>query len=207
LKLTGSSEKTLFGAIGFLVFAQLLVALFRIGDVVLSWAHTLNIIPYGVLWVIVNPLYWQTRFYNLYTFGISMIGLLLQLYFWRKGRLSVLWIFAAQATNFIFVWQLNGQSVSVLMFAPLVTIYPWLISWELLTKLPIGWSLNGSDPHFQCAFVSKLMIGDVEVCGHFSHLSELSAYTESYAFFLYFILGLWLIVPLLFWAKNYVANR
>lgn len=136
-----------------LIVGTIYISLVRFVDGSLNASYYAGNVPYGALWVWLNPFYGTQLPYKLYTMGFLFAAQAIMWYFFvRKGRVSKLLFYSSWFINVIWIANSAQQDITVTAFAPLISVYPILVLFPILQKLPVGWSLNLSDPHWTCAF-------------------------------------------------------
>ena len=136
-----------------LIVGTIYISMVRFVDGSLNASYVQGNVPYGILWVLLNPFYGTQLPYKLYTMGFLFAAEALMWYFFvRKGRISKLLFYSSWFINLIWIANSAQQDITVTAFAPLISVYPWLAGFAILQKLPLGWSWNLSDPHWTCAF-------------------------------------------------------
>jgi len=191
---------TVLGMIAGLLF----LALTGSSDADLSVVHQQNNTPYGVLWTWLNPLYWTNLPYLIGLFVIYAVIFKVQCVFVKRGRLNknLVWM---NLFSVLFLFVIHAQqNVTIIMLGPFVALSPLVLIPIMLQKLPIGWSLNFQDPHWNCAFNGSSNATDwYQPClSNSVHLNIFHIYSLSYLVILF-----WVIFPLLLWLKAWRHKR
>ena len=128
-----------------------MVALVAIGnnDPSLVKVHALGNVPYGVLWVLMNPLYWTNMPYKIFAFACQLAVLIPMLWLVKRGRLNRVMVYLFLLTNTYSMWFTGFGANSFMLFQPFAVISPLFALIGVLQVIPI-WSLSLSDPHLQC---------------------------------------------------------
>ena len=153
--------------------------------------HSLGVTPYGVLWVWLNPYYWVEGVYQIYLGLFIAASLAVQYLFVHRGRLSKWLFYCGWIQTCLWLNQGHVIDVTVTAFAPLASVFPPLTLLLILQKLPLGWSWNLSDPHWQCAF------GNVGTW--YCQTTAVRLNPATGLFWQYVALAVWTIVPLVIW--------
>lgn len=179
-----------------IIVLQVLLALFYNNDLALIWVYQYgyaDTLPYGRLWFLLNP-YWYTSFYLWIMLAYQLAGVTVLTLMWRRGKVSLSYVFLTQLCNLWLVLIHNPQSLEVMFFIYLIPLSRWLLVPAVLSKLPVGWSWNLSDGHWAC-FTGRInyVIGPYKAaCGHF--LFSVQAWQAdpvlAYAFINYAFLGI-----------------
>lgn len=148
-------------------------------------------VPYGILWAWLNPLYWTQQPYMVLVTAITGGMFAVQYKLVKMGRLSK-WLvmmnfFTCLFSNATHVYQESTKY----MFGPLITINPIFAVPMILQILPIGWSWNLSDPHWQCGIYGQ--------CISFVN-GRLDIVRSD--FITHIALVFWIVAPLMIWYRN-----
>jgi len=155
----------------------------------------IKFVPYGVLWVLLNPLYSTIIPYRFFLAGFSTVVYLGLWYLVKRGRIPKFLFYLSFANTLWFSATTYPQMISIVSLAPLGAIHPIFSLLGLLQKFPIGWSWNFSDPHFLCAMGSP-SINDY--CPSISAKLSITGYLLPY----YLITMFWVVYPPLVWWKR-----
>jgi hypothetical protein len=184
-----------FGMAAGLAMMTILFLLTKPIDAASPTVHSLGVVPYGVLWVWLNPYYWVQGVYQIYLGLFLGASLAIQYWFVRKGRLPK-WLFYTgwiQSAG----WLAAGHviNITVTAFAPLAAVFPPLVLLLIFQKLPLGWSWPiQNNAHWQCAF------GNLGTWYCQSTAVRLDAATG--LFWQYVALAVWIILPLVVWVRR-----
>jgi len=195
-----------------LIVGTILAAFITTSDfLALNFDYIRNQNPYGVLWTWLNPMFWTDVPYRIYTTAFLFAAEAIQWYFFvRTHKMSKFLFYAGWFQSMIWMRGSVFQNVTVTAFAPLGSLFPWLIiPFMLLQKIPLGWSWNGSDAHWWCAFTgnSGFTSGDTITFPNGQQLISCPGgwlrWNPSYSWFWsYAMIMFWLIMPLLFYLKK-----
>lgn len=125
-----------------------------------DWLLSRN--PYGVLWNLINPLFYDgtlsNLFYRVYTVGFCLAGQAIMYYFFvRTKRMSKFIFYIGWLIDVVWMRGTIYQNLTVTTFAPLLSLggpYLLVLVFILFQKLPIVWSFPDitANAHWQCAF-------------------------------------------------------
>lgn len=177
----------------------------------LYWDWVQGKVPYGILWVWLNPLYWTNLPYEAYIVGVIALQTYVNWYLVKKGKLGKVPFYMGWITSVIWMRASTFQNVTVTAFAPAAAVWPILTLLLVLQKLPVGWSWPlQNNAHWDCAFNGTQPYSDVGS----PHGLQCSSAAVRWNFGLpyvysYGILGFWVIYPLVCWVlkKRRVAVR
>jgi len=116
----------------------------RCVDSALRPAIEAGIIPYGILWYPVNWLAVIGK-YDLWLISLFLVNLGFLGLAWKKGPLT----FGMFCVSSLFFFLGRQQNMTVLWLAFLGLYHIGFTAGSILMKLPVGWSLDLSDPHFR----------------------------------------------------------
>jgi hypothetical protein len=166
-------------------------------------------IHYGLLWALLNPFYHSATTYPLVTVFWEVVSYVVMLTLCVKGKMYWKLFIWSQMTNFFWASMQWTQNVTITTFSPLVAIFPPFILFMAFQKLPLGWSLSLSDPHWQSFWsISKQSLSGAFCDGLDYHQWCANVTPPSYLFELghhiagYAMLAFWFVIPFLFWLNN-----
>src|SRR5437867_1800524 len=191
------------------LLCQLGLAIFYINDMALVYVYNLgyaNILPYGVLWFILNSFWFTVHTYLWYLLG------------WEVAFVGILWFLQKRqiiSTNVIYWYMIlclfltldhNPQSIVPITFIFLIPAFgPLALVPAALIKFPIGWSWNFTDSHWNCAFGNSQFVLQqwLVPCNHIVSLNYWLLYpTLFYNWFTYGLIAWFTIWNLKIWAKD-----
>jgi len=178
-------------ALGTMVVMLIYVTVFPLTtDPLLNTIHTNNNEPYGVLWSVLNPAYWNLTFYMVWLFALQVPILALQFKLMQMGKISKKMFYLSFGMT--IWWRMMGlpQNVTVTMFAPFAEINPVFTLLLLLQKIPIFWSWNLSDAHWNCAFSNNVTPGCISLAQKLTPTLVLLGYS---------LLAFWTVYPIVTW--------
>lgn len=148
-----------------LILAPILAFMFSQADTSALHADWLSgRLPYGVLWVLVNPGYWNS-WWPVWVLYLIAMQTLLNWFLVKSGRLSKAWFFYGWAVSDFWVASGAWQNVSVTLLAPLSSLFPPLVLFAVLQKLPLGYWPPFSNAHWLCAFDGTQPYSDLRTVG------------------------------------------
>jgi hypothetical protein len=153
-------------------------------------------VPYSPLWVVLNPFFGNDWAYRIYTMAFLFAAQAFMWYFFvRKKRITKLLFYAAWMTDLIWIANSIQQNITVIALAPLIMVYPWFVIFPILQKLPVGWSLNLTDPHWTCAFGTAIRTPEcTNVAGRLLYIGS-----GNFIGAANLILAFWVVFPLVLW--------
>ncbi len=157
-------------------------------------------VPYGVLWVWLNPSYWDLSYPKIVT-AVQVVFVALQLLCVKKGLLSKNVVILNLFTTFLARIIHAEQNVSVLAVAPFAFIHPVFLISMFLQKIPLGWSWDLSDSHWYCAFLSNGQGTEETLNNPCLDLSVKFNPYHTYSM-IYLFLAFWVILPLVVWYRK-----
>jgi hypothetical protein len=180
-----------------LVAAIIAHMIFGRSDISLSYDFHNGALPYGIVWNLINPLYWTQLPYKIIVDAIQFPVIALQLWLVKKGKLNKWMVYLNIATTVWYRLMINYQDVSNIEFMPFATMTPLVALSFLIQRYPF-WTLipKWSDPHFQC------VIGN---CVRFS--VDRWAQTLQPSFASHITLALWFVLPLIAWYKKKQSQK
>jgi hypothetical protein len=191
LRFWGKEEErgALLGAIGAIV---LFTFVFPDPDVDLGVVFPGNP-PYGILWYILNPLYWTKRLYPMIVFTEWAIVTVVEWKVLAKNRGLV----KLQIYSTMFLMMLHAQQdVTVIMFAPLAILNLGFIGLEILQKIPFP-----GTPQWACAFQGTGTDANAYLYPCLSNSTHFLSFSHVYAL-TYIVLVFWAVFPLILWFKG-----
>jgi hypothetical protein len=186
-----------------LPLAMAYVYLFPASDAVpLYWDWVKGQVPYGVLWTWLNPYYWVGDFYQYMIFLAVIAMTAVNWVFVKRGRMPK-WVFYGGWLTSI-LWMRTGvyQNVTVTLFAPLAFVFPFLILFPLLQKIPIGWSFPDmtANAHWRCAFGGTQPYSDVSSPTGLMCSSAAVRWDPFLPYlYSYFVIAFWVLAPMAYW--------
>jgi hypothetical protein len=190
--LLAASEKDKFLLL-VLTGIQLALAIFYTNDPALvSLSAYAQIVPYGALWFLLNPLWFTVHFYLWYLFVWEMAFCRILWFFYARKKIPFTVIYWYMTTCLFLTLAYNPQSIVPISFVFLIPAFrrfgPLALIPAILTKLPLGWSWDLKDGHWACAFGnSTFVIKEWAIpCNHFGGLADWLIYPSVfYAWFTY----------------------
>ncbi len=124
-------------------------------DFALSLYHYLYhdvYLSYGVFWTWMNPNWWTDAPYKAELTAWILVIATIEYWLYSRRKLPLLVMILNQFQNTIWFFVGGYQQITVTASAALSFYNPlFAIAW-FLQKIPLGWSWDLSDSHFQCAF-------------------------------------------------------
>ncbi len=181
-----------------------MVALVAIGnnDPSLVKVHALGNVPYGILWVLMNPLYWTNMPYKIFAFACQIAVLIPMLWLVKMGKLNRVMVYLFLLTNTYSMWFTGFGANSFMLFQPFAVISPLFALIGVLQVVPI-WSLSLSDPHLQC-FLGNCVAYTIPRTNFIQDLPGLLITPSTYG---HLTLLFWMVVPLIAWWVRRSASR
>ena len=109
-----------------------------------------GILPYSVFWTWLSPYYWKDQPYMFILMIQSLIIYGVQWKLVRMGKINRHVFTLSLLVNTIWVARSIPQYTLTTIFMPLATMNPIFTLFEIILKLPLGWSWNLSDAHWAC---------------------------------------------------------
>jgi hypothetical protein len=150
-----------------------------------------NSVPYGLLWAWLNPFYFTQQPYMVLVTMITGAMFALQYKLVKMGKISKWLVMANFFTCLFFNSTHVYQESTKAMFGPLVALSPIFILPMILQILPLGWSWNLSDAHWQCGIYGQ--------CISFVN-GRLDIVRSD--FITHIALVFWIVYPLWIWRRN-----
>ncbi len=147
--------------------------------------------PYSVFWTWLSPYYWQNQ---PYMFILMIQSLAIYAVTWKlvkMGKISRTMFTMNLAVNTLWMAWTTPQYVLTTIFAPLGTLNPLFIVFEVVLKLPIGWSWTLQDPHVQCGFYGQ--------CGQYIAERFIGLNPSNWG---HYITGMMWLLPVVVWYKR-----
>lgn len=195
-----------------LIVGTVISAVFATSDyLALNFDYIRGLNPYGVLWFWLNPYFWTDIPYRIYTTAFLFVAEgLMYWFFVRTHKLSKFLFYAGWFQNMVWMKGTVFQNITVTAFAPLGSLFPWLIiPFMLLQKIPLGWSWNFSDGHWWCAFVGNQGITQGDTVSFVNGQTLISCpggwlrWNPAYSWFWsYAMIVFWVVFPLLWYLKK-----
>ncbi len=150
--------------------------------------------PYGVLWYFLNPLYWTKRIYPMIVFAEWSAVTLGEWWLLKDKRgLVKLQIFSVAILMMLHA----EQDVTVIMFGPF--LFGFVV--ELLQKIPFP-----GTPQWACAFQGTGTDANAYLYPCLSNSTHFFTWNHIYVL-TYFILVLWVVLPLILWFKQRHSDK
>jgi hypothetical protein len=177
---------------------SLVVTALSVVDGALASDVQYGVVPYGLLWVWMNPQFWTQIPYRVYLIAFEIGIFAVQLTLLKLRKLSYNWVFFGQVQNVIWAMLHWQENVTVTAFGPLVALNPLFALVMIFQKIP----LPVGSPGWQCAFGSwptrNCYLADAAGNVYARWQSPLHVAT-------YLMLAFWVVVPTWYWFKAHRA--
>ncbi len=105
--------------------------------------------PYSPIWSLLNPFYTTQMPYRIYLAAFELIALAGMIYAVRNWNLPQPIAYLQASALMVFSILHWHQNITVVAFA-WTAWYAWPLALLALQKLPLGWSLDLQDKHYDC---------------------------------------------------------